>query len=685
MMEDLLCMGLGCSLMAGVAAFWFAVLVLCIDLAGRRWLSAGQRGVLWGLVLLRLLVPIAPASVASLQNLPELWSHLVPTPAPAPDTKSRDLAVIVANPETAQPNPALPEQIAARRDELFDFREAALPFLWAIGAAWVLGTTLLRHQRFSRHVHETPECRDERLLATWNDCLTQAQVRRRVPIIVGDFVGQPAVLGWLRPELLLPPSATSLSDESLRMVMLHELGHIRRWDVAANWLMLFIKALHWWNPLYWLAVSRIQSLREQACDAFVLRQMPESSPQDYGALLLEFADQPGTDSGWRIRLAASILGLTGTGRKWLRFLRTAGLRRRLRALRHSQIECSRRQRVLVAALMLFAAAGGLTDARALPPLRQPRWMDRHPHTAFRAITQPISDGPIVVRTYNIQSAIDRIAGDLPNRTEAEAILRWEVRDLLNATESAAKTDADREHPWFQISGDELKVGASAGVHQELGIRLAAWKQGGLAQVAVECRIIESRLNSRLGESVKWETPPVGPQTANRAPKGGGESTIVSALKPQIARRFIELAQGSTDTNLMHAPKVTLLNGQFWTISDCVSRGFTIPQRRPDGTMEPEIQRMDEGMKIAARIAVGERIRVTGDFEVREFFDVRTYTARLNSGHSATIEIPAMKTCYARLDSEVDDEDSILIQMPSHEDGTVVYVLLTFRKLEMRSE
>jgi hypothetical protein len=312
------------------------------------------------------------------------------------------------------------------------------------------------------------------LLATWNDCLAQAQVRRRVPIIVADFVGQPAVLGWLRPELLLPPSATSLRDESLRMVMLHELGHIRRWDVAANWLMLFIKALHWWNPLYWLAASRIQSLREQTCDAFVLRQMPECSPQDYGALLLEFADQAGTESGWRIRLAASILGLTGTGRKWLRMLRIGGLRQRLRALRHSQVGCSRWQRALVAALVLVAAAGGLTDARALPPVRQPRWMDRHPHAGFRFVPQTISDGPIVVRTYNIQSALDRIARDLPNRTEAEAILRWEVRDLLNATDSAAgKADAESEHPWFHIRGDELTAGAAAEVHWA-----TAWRHGG---------------------------------------------------------------------------------------------------------------------------------------------------------------------------------------------------------------
>src|SRR5262245_15822492 len=54
---------------AGLASIPLAAAVLLVNLLGRRWLSAGQMGLLWCLVLVRLLIPGAPASPFSLQNL----------------------------------------------------------------------------------------------------------------------------------------------------------------------------------------------------------------------------------------------------------------------------------------------------------------------------------------------------------------------------------------------------------------------------------------------------------------------------------------------------------------------------------------------------------------------------------------------------------------------------------------
>ena len=55
----------------------------------------------------------------------------------------------------------------------------------------------------------------------------------------------------LRPPL--PSDVASLDDRQLRMIMLHELAHVRRRDVAFNWIVVLIRPAHWWNPIYWLA------------------------------------------------------------------------------------------------------------------------------------------------------------------------------------------------------------------------------------------------------------------------------------------------------------------------------------------------------------------------------------------------------------------------------------------------
>jgi hypothetical protein len=56
-------------LRAGITAGLLAVVVLTINVLFRRWISARQMSWLWGLVLLRLLLPVAPSSALSLQNL----------------------------------------------------------------------------------------------------------------------------------------------------------------------------------------------------------------------------------------------------------------------------------------------------------------------------------------------------------------------------------------------------------------------------------------------------------------------------------------------------------------------------------------------------------------------------------------------------------------------------------------
>ena len=123
-----------------------------------------------------------------------------------------------------------------------------------------------------------------------------------IAIVHCDAFRQPALMGFWRPRLLLPDDIAGLDDEQLRMIMLHELAHVRRHDVAINWLMVLVRAMQWWNPVYWLAASRFASLREQACDAFVIRRMagePKASLQRAAAVA-------GRARGGRQRLAGGV-------------------------------------------------------------------------------------------------------------------------------------------------------------------------------------------------------------------------------------------------------------------------------------------------------------------------------------------------------------------------------------------
>jgi beta-lactamase regulating signal transducer with metallopeptidase domain len=77
----------------------------------------------------------------------------------------------------------------------------------------------------------------------------------------------PAVIGWIRPVVLLPISAlTGLSEAQLTAVLAHELAHIRRHDTFVNLFQVAAESLLFYHPAVWWLSKRIRTERENCCD-----------------------------------------------------------------------------------------------------------------------------------------------------------------------------------------------------------------------------------------------------------------------------------------------------------------------------------------------------------------------------------------------------------------------------------
>jgi hypothetical protein len=122
-----------------------------------------------------------------------------------------------------------------------------------------------------------------------------AELKMHVPVSVRIVpqIRMPALLGWRRPTIVLPETSRDWSDEQLRVVLLHELGHVRHrdalWQLVSNLTMV----AYFWHPLVWLAARKLVELRERACDDLVLAH--GVTPSRYAALLVALVtgrDQP---------------------------------------------------------------------------------------------------------------------------------------------------------------------------------------------------------------------------------------------------------------------------------------------------------------------------------------------------------------------------------------------------------
>lgn len=151
--------------------------------------------------------------------------------------------------------------------------------VWSLGAFGVLGV---------RAAYTYWRCR--RL-----EPVAPATVTRMLPdidpvparIVTGAEVHVPFTLGWLRPQIAVPPRL--LDDaEALRLALAHELEHVRRRDFVTGLAEQMLAALFVFHPLVrWLCTRTAQG-RELRCDAALVAR-PGVSRRRYASLLVQFA------------------------------------------------------------------------------------------------------------------------------------------------------------------------------------------------------------------------------------------------------------------------------------------------------------------------------------------------------------------------------------------------------------
>ena len=117
--------------------------------------------------------------------------------------------------------------------------------------------------------------------------VVDARWQSHVPSLKTSLPGVVGTWGWRRPCLLLPPDCESWSDDRIRVVLGHELAHIRRNDWIIQVATTVVAAAFWYNPLFWMASARLRREGEQAADDLVLEAGVPAA--EYASHLLDLA------------------------------------------------------------------------------------------------------------------------------------------------------------------------------------------------------------------------------------------------------------------------------------------------------------------------------------------------------------------------------------------------------------
>lgn len=142
--------------------------------------------------------------------------------------------------------------------------------VWALGCLFFLGVTFFSHlaaRSLTVRDVQRPSSTTHRRFAMLS---VELGMRRPVQLLVSSRIRVPATWGLCRSTVMLPAEHESWSRETLDRALLHELAHVRRRDCWSYLLAEFARALHWPNPLVWVAVKHQRLESERACDDHVL-------------------------------------------------------------------------------------------------------------------------------------------------------------------------------------------------------------------------------------------------------------------------------------------------------------------------------------------------------------------------------------------------------------------------------
>lgn len=234
-----------------IATTLLMAIVMMLRRPVARFLGAGAAYLLWALPLARMLLPALP------EDVDPSPLHLAVDQAGLPDMLG------VAAPSVAMADTAG-----------FPWLETAIG-VWLVGLVAFLIVQAVGYARFRRH-----------MLAG----ATEIGAEGRIRIITSPQASGPLAFGILRPYIVLPADfALRYDPQEQEMAIAHERAHHARGDLAANMIALLLLAVHWCNPVAWIAYRAYRADQETACDARVLSLYGRDQAHAYGRAILKAA------------------------------------------------------------------------------------------------------------------------------------------------------------------------------------------------------------------------------------------------------------------------------------------------------------------------------------------------------------------------------------------------------------
>ncbi len=248
---------------------------------------------LWLILVIRLIFPVTPSSNISIYNY---FSRIG---ANSYVQSFRDIYMNRADARSVNVeagdgnnNQKIGEDKASViKFKTINYLTAYCPKIWIIGT--VIGFLLISisYIRFLYSIRNCSYVGDKKIHEHLEKCKKLINLNKEVSIVETNLVKTPALLGVLKPKILIPSNLfESYNYDNLKYIFLHELAHIKRKDILINYIITMLSIIHWFNPLIWYAFYKMREDREICCDCMALSCINESEIYNYGLSIITLSE-----------------------------------------------------------------------------------------------------------------------------------------------------------------------------------------------------------------------------------------------------------------------------------------------------------------------------------------------------------------------------------------------------------
>ncbi len=250
--------------------------------------------ILWGIVVIRLLIPVRLPSEFSIYSLVQragdlstVWADGDPAAEDCGAVNAEAAGVLPVNYIAAAGERPGDGRTGAFSDAQFWNVAAVLKCIWMCGLSVCLLFFVRSYVKCKREFAASVPVEND-FVREW---IKAHRHVRTVAVRQSDRIRTPLTYGFLQPVILVPKRIDWGNRAQMEFVLTHENVHICRLDALFKWVLLLAVCVHWFNPFVWVMYALCNRDIELSCDEEVLRILGEERRAEYADILISMEEK----------------------------------------------------------------------------------------------------------------------------------------------------------------------------------------------------------------------------------------------------------------------------------------------------------------------------------------------------------------------------------------------------------